>query len=237
MNTLFDVKKTVQTLVGDDENGTLTDAYLVPKINFAYRIQVLAIMQATGTNLEQIIEIPDAVDADGNSTSKGLMSLAALQQPGQPLDGLLEPLHLWWKRAGAPDQAYRECFDRKTLPFVPAKAAGIWGAMYFTWRGNQLFVTPVGCPVDILVDGRYNAPSLVKNEDQLSAHPMMEIPVTVASLSLCGVEMGNPGFVAMRDLAKETMDNICNLVMMDKQGYTVRAGSMSNRGRRGWFWR
>ena len=132
MNTLFDVKQTVRTLIGDDEHGTLTDDYLVPKINFAYRTQTLALMQATGSNLEQVVEIPDSTDVNGNDASKGLTSLAALQQPGGLLDGLVEPLYLWWKPAGAPENQYREMLEKKTLPFVDPSTTGMWSQMCFT---------------------------------------------------------------------------------------------------------
>ena len=238
MNTLFDVKHTVRTLIGDDEHGTLTDDYLVPKINFAYRTQTLALMQATGSNLEQVVEIPDSTDVNGNDASKGLTSLAALQQPGGLLDGLVEPLYLWWKPAGAPENQYREMLEKKTLPFVDPSTTGMWSQMCFTWRGNQLFVTPLNLPVDLLVDGRFAAHALTKNEDTMAIHPLMETTVTPASLALCGIEMGNVGFQqAGAQAAKDAADNLCNLIMMSKQGYTARAGSMSwRRAQRGYFW-
>ncbi len=238
MNTLFDVKKTVQLLIGDDEHGALTDDYLVPKINFAYRTQTLAIMQAMGSNLEQVVEIPAALDANGNEASKGLTSLAKLQQPDDLLNGLVEPLYLWWKPAGSAENCYREVFEKKTLPFVDPSTTGFMRAMYFTWRGGQLFVTPMNQPIDLLVDGRFGAPALVKNEDVLAVHPLMETTVTPATLALCGAEMGNAGFQqAGMQAAEEAADNISNLVMMSKQGYTARAGRMDSRGRRGFLWR
>ena len=55
MNTLFDVKKTVRSLVGDDAGEWTNDGYLVPKIQFAYRTQTLYIKRSTGSNLEQMV--------------------------------------------------------------------------------------------------------------------------------------------------------------------------------------
>jgi hypothetical protein len=55
LNTYFDVKATVRSIIGDDDpNGWLKESYLGPKINFAYRRQTLYIKRSTGSNLEQI---------------------------------------------------------------------------------------------------------------------------------------------------------------------------------------
>src|SRR6266704_1629989 len=118
MNTLYDVKQTVRSLVGDDSSEWTKDGYLVPKINFAYRIQTLYNKRATGANLEQLVEIPNATDPAGNPTTQGLTSLAPFQQPGKPLYGMYEPLYMWWKPAGQPECYYREAFEKKTLPFT-----------------------------------------------------------------------------------------------------------------------
>jgi hypothetical protein len=239
LNTLFDVKKTIQSLAGDNENGTLTDDYLVPKINFAYKTQILGVMQATGTNLEQLVEIPNATDPNGNNTNQGLTSLAEFQQPGQPLDGLVEPLYLWWKMAGSSEGCYRECYEKKTLPFVPANQVGSLGRVYFTWRGNTLYVTPLNAAIDLLIDGRFNGHTLVKNEDPLAVHPMMEATVTPATMALMSWDGWSfPTLVISPAVAAQSaLDNICNLVMMNKQGYSARAGTMGCRRRCGWYWR
>lgn len=232
MNTLLDVKKTVQSLAGDNENGTLTDDYLVPKINFAYRTQTLAIMQAAGADLELEVEIPNAKDQTGNNTSQGLTSLGAYQQAGGPLEGLIEPLFVWWKPAGATENQYRECIEKKTLPFVPPQQVGALGPIYFTWRGNELFLTPMNAAIDFLVDGRFSAHTLVKNEDKLAAHPLMETTVTPATMALMAWDGWNfPGASSPGLAAQSAVDNICNLIMMGKQGYTARAGSMGCRNR------
>lgn len=234
MNTLFDVKETIRSLAGDNENGTLTDDYLVPKINFAYRTQTLGIMQATGANLELEVEIPNAIDKNGNNTSQGLTTLGAYQQPGGPLDGLIEPLFLWWKPAGSSINMYngREYSEKKTPPFVNSQTVGALTRLYFTWRGNELFITPTNLAIDIMVDGRFNAHTLVKNEDKLAAHPMMETTVTPATMAAMQWDgFSFPGDVSPGVAAKNALDNICNLVMMGKQGYTARAGSMGCRQR------
>lgn len=237
MNTLRDVKLTLRSVVGDDTTEWTKDGYLVPKVNFAYRIQTLYIKRSTGSNLEQLVEIPNALDPNANPITQGLNSLAVFQQPGKPLHGLYEPLYMWWKPAGAPEYQYREAFERKTLPFV-YPVSSMATAMYFTWRANQLYVTPVNMPIDLLVDGRFNPPPLVKDEDVLVVDPDMETPVTSATLGLVGIEAGNTGYTqASVDMVESQADDIVAKLIRQKQGYTARAGSAARRRRGiGWFW-
>ena len=111
-------------------------------------------------------------------------------------------------------------------------------AMYFTWRANQLFVTPVNAPVDLLIDGRFNPPALVKDEQVLVVDPDMEVPLTSATLGLVGIEAGNTGYTqAAVDMVESQADDIVAKLIRGKQGYTARAGSAARRARGlGWFW-
>jgi hypothetical protein len=247
-NTLNDVKATVRSIIGDDDpNGWLKDTYLVPKINFSYRTQTLYIKRATGMNLEKMVEIPNATDGAGNNSNQGLTTLAKFQQPGGFLDGLYEPLYLWWKPAGASELWYREMREKKTIlpgQSVPGGGGGQpitstwWGGnASFTWRGNQIFITPFSVPVDFLVDGRFNPPALVKDEDVLIADPDMEICVTPATIAIIGVESGNAGYQAMQTEAEAAADDIVAKIVRQKQGFTARAGSNQRRQRGcGWGW-
>jgi hypothetical protein len=109
--------------------------------------------------------------------------------------------------------------------------------MAFTWRGNQLFVTPINAPVDFLVDGRFNPPALVKDQDVLVVDPDMEVCVTPATIALIGVESGNAGWLAMQAQAEAAADDIVAKIIRGKQGFTARAGSNSRRAYGcGWFW-
>ena len=237
MNTLFDVKATVRSLVGDDVGEWTNDGYLVPKINLAYRTQYLYIKRGCGSSLEKIVEIPNAPDVNNNDANTGLTSLAAQQQPGKLLSGLYEPLYMWWKPAGTPDSYYNEVFEKKTLPFSLPVSCNPSAAMYFTWRGNQLFITPINAPIDILVDGRFNPPPLVKDQDVLVADIDMETTVSPATLAIVGVECGNPNYQSTgQAMAESAADDIVAKIIRGKQGYTARAGSNSRRNRRGWFW-
>jgi hypothetical protein len=239
LNTLFDVKQTIRSVVGDDDQQWTPDSYLLPKINFAYSTQTLYIKRATGQNLEQVVEIPDSVDGNGNSTSRGRTSLAALQQKGGPLFGLYDPLYLWWKPAGAPETYYRIATYQEPMPFAHLAQPTPGGPVYWTKRSNVIFMTPIGFPCDLLVDGRFNPPPLVKDEDVLVVHPDMHTAVTAATIGLIGQfdtgnQMFSEGGVA---LVEQCADDIVALLTMDKQGRTARAGRANGRmGRRGWFW-
>lgn len=237
MNTLGDVKKTVRSLVGDDEGSWTGDSYLVPKINFAYRTAYLKIKTATGQALEQTVQIPDFTDPNNNDGTTGLNSLAAFQQPGKPLAGLYQPMYLWWKPAGAQPRFYRQAVEKQTLPFTMPLTGSWFTAMYWTWQSNQLLVTPINAPIDILVDGRFNPPPLTKDEDVLVVHPDMETAVSPLTVAAIGMEAGNSQFQTTGQGAAEmAIDNICNLLTLAKQGYTARAGRMARESRLGWFW-
>lgn len=244
MNTYFDVKATVRSIIGDDDpNGWLKEGYLGPKINFAYRRQTLYIKRSTGSNLEQMVEIPNAFDVDMNPTNQGLTSLAVYQQAGKPLNGLYEPLYVWWKPAGSQERFYREARQKKTIlpgvavPGAYSGAGFISGGMDWTWRANQIFVTPMNAPIDILVDGRFNPPVLVKDEDVLVVDPDMEICVTAGTIPLIGVEAGNPSYQSMVADCEAAADDIVAKIVRQKQGMTARAGSNARRARGiGWNW-
>lgn len=239
MNTLFDVKETLRSFVADERAKWTEDSYLVPKINYAYRTLRLYLKRATGSNLEQMVEIPNTADLNANPTNQGLTSLVQYQQPGGLLAGLYEPLYMWWKPAGAPDYQYREAFEKKTLPFTNP-ISSMATAMYFTWRGNKLFVTPINLPVDLLIDGRFNPPPLVKDQDVLVVDPDAEVSVTAGTLGIVGIEAGNPGYQEAALTAVEaTADDIVAKLIRQKQGYVARAGSNSQRRRAngcGWNW-
>ena len=241
MNTLLDVKATVRSLIGDDDpNGWLKDSYLLPKINYIYRRQTLYIKRSTGMNLENMVEILNAFDPRNNPTSQGLTSLAVYQQKGGPLAGMYEPLEVWWKPAGSSARFYREARPRKTiLPGVAVPGAytgsGFFGSgMEFTWRGNQLFVTPLNNQIDILVDGRFNPPPLLKDQDVLVVDPDMQVALETGTITAIGVEAGNPSWTGVMEEAEACCDDIVAKLVRQKQDVTARAGTNSSRRGRGW---
>lgn len=232
-------------MVGDDEGSWTTDGYLLPKINFAYEMQTIYLKQASGQNLERIVEIPSFITAQGTQGTQGLTSLAPFQAKGKPLEGLYQPLYLFAKLAGQQPSMYRQVVERKTLPFVnptTVPATISWPALqiYYTWLGNQIYMTPVNAPIDILVDGRFDPQPLTKDTDILVVHPNMSAAVTSATLGLVGTEAGNSGYSAAAiDMVNHCADGILSLLIKEKQGYTSRAGRMTryrDRSRWGWFW-
>lgn len=242
MNTLKDVKSSIRSAVGDEPGEWTTDIYLLPKIQTVYRLQMTLLKQMSGQNLERVVEIPDALDANGNSTSVGRTSLAAYQQPGGPLYGLYTPLRVWWKKAGAPAKFYREVSRVETVaPYNSAPVAwDIFGsAAAWSWTGGIINISPILIPNDILVDGRFNPPELVKDEDVLVVHPDMETAVVPGVLQVMGAyDTGNTPWVqnggAAADLALEA---IANLLITEKQSRVARAGTNAWKlGMRGWFW-
>lgn len=238
MNTLYDVKKTVRSLVGDDEGSWTGDGYLIPKINFAYRTAIRQIETATGQTLERNVEIPAYIDPNGNQGTQGLTSLYPQQQPGKPLFGLYQPMEIYWKPAGSQPRFYRQAVEKETLPFALPFAGNWWSPMYWTWQNQQLQTTPLNVIMDILVLGRFQPPDLEKDEDVLAAHPSMESLVTPMTLGLIGIEAGNPNFQSSgKMMADMAMNDICNLLTLAKQGYTARGGRMArSHGGLGWYW-
>lgn len=237
MNTLFDVKKRVRSLIGDDEGSWTGDSYLVPKINFAYQTAYLKLKTATGQSLEHRAEILNYINPGGNDGTSGITSLADFQQPGQPLEGLYQPMLVWWKPALAQPRFYRECIERETMPFSLPLTQTWFTKMYFTWQAFQLLMTPINAAIDILVDGRFTPPPLVKDEDVLVAHPDMSTAVIPLTVAIVGLEAGNSQFQNTGQAAADiAIDNICNLLMLAKQGYTQRGGRMARESKLGWFW-
>ncbi len=242
MNTLYDVRKSVISLLGWEGSGQADPDYTDPKINEAYQDCYLYIKaNVSGSYLEQLVEIPNATDANGNSTTQGLTSLAAFQQQGKPLCGLYEPLFVWWKQAGQPESCYTLAYEKKTLPFYQPQYTGWQGPMFFSWRANQLFVTPMVFAVDLLIDGRFNPPPLVKDTDPLVVDPDFKTPVvkaTIAHISNFDVGNGAMGQTAM-SLAENALDNIVTKIQKSMQGYTARAGTAAQRRLNcgiGWNW-
>ena len=99
-------------------------------------------------------------------------------------------------------------------------------------------MTAINAPIDLLIDGRFNPPALVKDEQVLIVHPDMEVPLTTASLGLVGIEAGNTGYTqAAVDMVESQADDIVADLIRQKQSYTYRAGANARRNRgQGWWW-
>ena len=223
MNTLGDVIAEVQGLLGDPDGEWVTRDYILPFIGTTYRMQYLELKNASGRNLEQVVQLP-AVDAGTNS-------LYPLQASGKALAGLTDPLQVWWKAAGAFDSCYSQGMPRETLPF--SYSGG--GPLYYVWRGNQLTLTPLNFPVDLLVYGRFNPPPLTDDAQLLVVSPDLQSPLALGTAALAGVERTNPAVLeGYAELATAGINNIAADLFRQKQAASKRLGRQAPTC--GWYW-
>jgi hypothetical protein len=235
-NTLGDVKQKVRGLLGDPDGDWVTDGYITPIINVTYGLQVNALKNGTGKNLEAIIECLDI--------AIGTSSLYPLQAPSQPLFGLSDPLELWVKTAGQPPQWYTAA--RGPVDVLPnVQPPGItpgWNQtrVSFVWMGQQLSITPVNGPIDVKVYGRFNPPPLQKDEDVLVVYSKMSETTAVAAAAVAGVERSNPAVLAgYAEMAIAGLDDIIADIIRQTQRNPRRLGRMGGHSGYGggyWFW-
>ena len=230
MNTYGDVKAEVRGLVGDQDAQWANDAYLATPVNTAYRLQVLALKNATGQNLEGVVLLP-AVEA-------GTTTLYDQQAVGKPLCGMYTVLELWSKPAGMPPNYFRRAEELRSPAHVapPLQPQGLPAIVTgYCWLGNKLLITPPAGPVDIEVMGRFNPGPLAKDTDVLVASPDMQSVTALKAASICGVERTNPALlVEFKELAEIGLQNIIAELVRQKQGMGIRAGLMDG-GRHGWY--
>lgn len=242
-NTLGDVFARVQALMGDPTGSWVSRNYALPFIQQAYEDMETQLKNASGKNLEAIIEIL--------GVPIGTSSLYSYQTYGDPsanpvvargaLAGLFDPLRLWVKTAGALPQYYTEAKGpRDTLPFVnpPGITPGNYAVqVFFAWIGNQLSITPVAQAIDIKVYGRFNAPPLVQDTDKLVLYDKMTAPLAYSAAALMGVERTNPqilqGYI---ERAQATIDNIIADIIRQTQKNPRRLAKMGGQSGCGWGW-
>ena len=233
MNTFGDVKTELRGLVGDPNGTWANDGFISTPINTAYRLQVIALKNATGQNLEGVVLLPDV--------SAGTTSLYAFQAVGEPLCGLYTVLEIWSKPAGMPPNYYRQAGERRYPAHVapPMQPQGLPGTVLsYCWLGNQLLITPPSEPVDIEVIGRFNPGPLVKDTDVLYASPDMQSVTALKAASIVGVAQSNPALLMeYKEQAEIGLQNIAAELIRQKQGMGMRVGRMDARGGYGFRWR
>jgi hypothetical protein len=233
MNTLGDAVTECQGLLGDPDGEWVTRGYILPFIGTAYRMAYLYLKNATGRNLEGLVEVLNVLP--------GTTSLYPFQAAGKPLAGLTDPLQVWWKPAGQPPNWYRQMNPKETLPFVAAPGISsnfIGSAVCFTWRGNQLTITPMAQPVDIMVDGRFNPPPLIDDKQILVVSPDIQSPLSLGACAIAGVERSNPAVLAGYAQQSEMgLDNIAADLIRQKQLFPKRLGKVAPQygGEWGWY--
>lgn len=244
-NTLGEVKQRCRALMGDPTGRLISDAYALPFINQAYEDIASQIKNATGKNLEAVLEVlnvPVGTSSLYKYQSEGDPTANPVQQPG-PLAGLFDPIRMWVKTAGQLPQYYTPARGpRDTLPYVnpPGITPGTYAVIVtFTWIGNQLQITPVAGPIDIQVYGRFNPPPLVKDTDKLVLYNRMTACLAYSACSLMGVERTNPqilqGYI---ERATAMIDNIVADIIRQGQKNPRRLAKVGGGGggECGWGW-
>lgn len=242
-NTLGDTVNRCQALMGDPNGRWVTRDYAVPFIQQAYSDMAKQIKNASGKNLEQILEVLNV--PTGTSSLYPFQTYgnpaAVPPVPRGPLVGLFDPLRLWVKSAGQLPQYYCLAIGpRETLPHVnpPGITAGSYATrVTFAWIGNKLSITPVAGPIDIQVYGRFNVPRLQQDSDNLLLDPDMTDTLAYAAMGLMGVERTNPAVLAgYIERAQAGIDNIGADIIRQSQKVARRLAKMGGCGGTSWGW-
>lgn len=242
-NTLGEVINRCQGIMGDPTGRWVTRAYALPFIQQAYGSLGKKIKNASGKNLEAIVEVLNV--------PTGTSSLYPYQGYGSPqavppvargaLFGLFDPLRLWVKTAGQLPQYYTAAVGpRDTLPHInpPGITPGTSAVkVTFAWMGNMLSITPVAGAIDLQVYGRFNPPPLVGDTDVLVLYGDMTDTLTYAACALMGVERTNPAILEGYTVeALAGVDNIVADLIRQGQKNPRRLAKMGGRGGTSWGW-
>lgn len=224
MNTLFDIKQRTRSLVGDPFGDFCTDAYLLPLINQALDESVHYLEGTCSPFIEQVLTAPNV--------AAGTTSFAKLQTADNPFYGLMNPLRIRAKQAGAFPSNYFTIERVDHLPDVNPPGLLPFSKAFWEWRSWIVFITPLNYAADIEVRGEFRPAQLQKDSDIIPLHPMMTVGLSYATAALIGAERGNQGFIQnYQPKAESTMDDIAAELVRQQQGTTSRVGRLS-RGRR-----
>lgn len=248
MRTVGDVVQIVRSLLGDTRGQWVTLAYLLPILDITYGDIVLNLKNASGKNLMAVVPIL--------GVPAGTTSLYPWQQatakPGTPvekmnppplLQGLTDVTEIWVKPAGAATYQYAQIFNRARLPHsvpnVNSSQAYLQG-MYWTMMGNRLLISPVGEDLDIEVTGRFNPQALSSEDNILTAHEDVWIPLAYQAAATAGIERSNPAILqGYATKAIASTDNLIAEIMRGEQGEPHRFQKISRDSGDGyalWFW-
>lgn len=239
-NTLGEVIDRCQKLMGDPTGRWVSRAYAVPYINQAYSSMVKKIKNASGKNLEAVIEVLNI--PNGTSSLWTYQQYSSLPNNARgPLVGLFDPIRMWVKTAGQLPQYYTLAKGpRDTLPHInpPGITPGTYAVQVtFAWLGNQLSITPVNGPIDIQVYGRFNPPRLQADEDKLVIYDDMTDTLAYGAMALMGVERSNPAVLTgYTEEANAGIDNIVADIIRQSQKVGRRFAKIGGGGGSCWGW-
>lgn len=226
-----EVKKRIASLLGDPDRDWLTDAYLMPLLNQVYEQQI---QYLAGTCNPFLIRMVGLFNLPSGATD-----LTRYQTDGTaPLARMQNPLALWWKQAGVPENRYAPMMMYDTLPDMAPQSSGVSSvAMYgrklgYEWRGNRLYITPVPFPIDVRVRGEFLPPYLTQDDQYVEIHPSLPHALAYGVAALVAIERGNPEWVqSYGQLALSSLDEIGAAMIRQQQKVTYRLGRANGRRR------
>ena len=245
-NTLGDAIGRCQALMGAKKGATtgmFGREYCLDFIQQAYEDMANQIKNASGKNLEAVIEVLNV--PMGTSDLSGYQKYGDLTAippvPRGPLSGLFHPLKMWVKSVGQLPRYYTLASGpRDTLQHInpPGMALGNYEVkVTFAWIGNRLFITPVAGAIDIQVYGRFDAPRLVADTDNLVLYGNLTATLAAVACSYMGVERTNPAILQGYITAGNAgMDNIVADIIRQSQREPRRIAKLGGRGGSGWGW-
>lgn len=245
-NTLGDAIWRCQAMMGAKKGATtgmFSREYWLDLINQAYEDIAQQIKNGSGKNLEAVIEVLNVpagtTDLSGYQKYGDLTVVPPV--PRGPLAGLFHPLKIWVKSAGQLPQYYTLAKGpRDTLPHInpPGITPGTYAVRITSaWIGNKLTITPVAGAIDVQVYGRFDAPRLVADTDNLVLYGNMTFVLAYGACSLAGVERTNPGILAgYAERATASMDNIVADIIRQSQREPRRIAKLGGGGGTCWGW-
>jgi hypothetical protein len=227
-NTFGGVKATARAILGDSRKSWLTDEYLDPIVRHCFDLQILYLLDTCSPFITKVVTIPGLpiattdLSAWQNDTQK------------QSLYGLMDPLRLDWKNAGAPEITYTEVRKTDILPNYSPAAPMPLGQMYFEWRRMIVYLTPMAYLVDLRVRGEFLPDPLLKEDQIIPLHPLLGAALAEESAACASRERANPGQMEAYELVgTKALDNISNALVRSGQDTTIRVGRVSGRQRGG----
>ena len=227
MDSVLDVKAQVRSLCGDPDGDFITDSYVMPLINTAYK-QALNYLEGTCSPFITQLQV-------ATNVALGTSSLAELQKKGQPFDGLVNPLDIEVKGTGLPETSYVMGTRRDILPNSSNYAAGqptnYWtGRFCWEWRSYIVYITALGYAFDIRIRGEFRPPALIKDTDPIQLHPLMSVALGYMTAALVGSERQNSGYMAnYGKQGIDMLDDISAILVRQQQGTSSRVGRMNGR--------
>jgi hypothetical protein len=218
MQTRAECYDEVAGLVGDPLKDWLTPEYFSPLCRTAYNTAINWLKGSCSPYIERVVLIPSvSVGTDENNLTP--FAIGQGQEATYPLDGLMTPLAVDFKTAGAPNNQYKPVQECTILPDTPSQVqAGLF---------------------DIRVRGEFLPQPLVDDDSVIEIHPNASSALAFSIVTLIGMERPNQGWVDnYGKQAQAAWEEIAADLTRQQQHQPFRLGSpnRSNRNRFGCNW-